>query len=67
MPGCRLQLLSDEFVRDADGAASIVGPTHREGRYRLRLDNGTEKLVRLDNERFRLLRCERGKNCAQNI
>ncbi|CAM9844118.1 unnamed protein product [Ectocarpus fasciculatus] len=55
-PGCRLQLLSDEFVRDADGAALIVGPTHREGRYRLRLDNGTEKLVRLDNERFRLLR-----------
>lgn len=55
-PGCRLQLLGDEFVRDAGGAAAIVSATHREGRYRLRLDNGTEKLLRLDSERFRLLR-----------
>eukprot|EP00752_Nemacystus_decipiens_P004683 g4271.t1 len=55
-PGCRLQLLGDEFVRDAGGAAAVVSATHREGRYRLRLDNGTEKLLRLDSERFRLLR-----------
>ncbi|CAM9277937.1 unnamed protein product [Pylaiella littoralis] len=56
LPGCRLQLLGDEFVRDAGGAAAVVAATHREGRYRLRLDNGTEKLLRLDSEIFRLLR-----------
>ncbi len=55
-PGCRLQLLGDEYVRDAGGAAAVVAATHREGRYRLRLDNGTEKVLRLDCERFRLLR-----------
>lgn len=49
-------MLGDEFVRDAGGAAAVVAATHREGRYRLRLDNGTEKLLRLDSERFRLLR-----------
>lgn len=56
VPGCRLQLLGDEFVRDSGGAAAVVAATHREGRYRLRLDNGTEKLLRLDSERFRMLR-----------
>ncbi|CAM9154596.1 unnamed protein product, partial [Hapterophycus canaliculatus] len=56
VPGCRLQLLSDDFVRDGGGEAAVVAATHREGRYRLRLDNGAEKLLRLDAERFRLLR-----------
>lgn len=55
-PGSRIQLLGDEFVRDAGGEATVVAVTGMPGRYRLRLDNGLEKLLRLDCERFRLLR-----------
>ncbi|CAM9984852.1 unnamed protein product [Scytosiphon promiscuus] len=61
VPGCRLQLLSDEFVRDGGGEAAVVSATHREGMLRHRKGRkadsfGAEKLLRLDAERFRLLR-----------
>lgn len=56
VPGSRLQLLSDEFVRNADGQATVVCSLGREGRYRVKLDSGKEKLLRLDCEHFRLLR-----------
>eukprot|EP00904_Undaria_pinnatifida_P000154 jgi/Undpi1/10139/HiC_scaffold_28.g12593.m1 len=55
-PGCRLQLLGDQFVRNNGGEAIVVADTDRLWRYRLRLDSGSEILVRLDSERFRLLR-----------
>lgn len=57
-PGLRIQLLSDEFVRNEEGEATILSATHREGQYRVRLEDGKEKLLRLDFERFRLLRCD---------
>lgn len=64
-PGCRLQLLGDQFVRNNGGEAIVVADTDRLWRYRLRLDSGSEILVRLDSERFRLLRLERTlKNIA---
>lgn len=56
MIGCRLQLLGDDYVRNAGGEAMLVAVTGRLGRYLLRLDGGKEKLIRLDSERFRLLR-----------
>lgn len=60
-PGCRLQLLGDQFVRNNGGEAIIVSATERLWRYRLRLDSGSEVLVRLDSERFRLLRFDTAK------
>lgn len=56
VPGCRLQLLGDEFIRYAGGEGTLVADTEREGQYRVRLDSGLEKLIRLDCERFRLQR-----------
>ena len=61
-PGCRLQLLGDQFVRNNGGEAIVVSATDRLWRYRLRLDSGSEMLVRLDSERFRLLRFDRMLN-----
>lgn len=55
-PGCRLQLLSDEFSREANGEGFIMAAVGTEGRYLVRLDRGTQKLIRLDCEHFRLLR-----------
>lgn len=55
-PGCRLQLLSDEFSREANGEGLVMAAVGTEGRYLIRLDSGVQKLIRLDCEYFRLLR-----------
>lgn len=55
-PGCRLQLLSEEFSREANGEGLVMAATGTEGRYLVRLDSGAQKLIRLDCEHFRLLR-----------
>ncbi|CAN0098039.1 unnamed protein product, partial [Sphacelaria rigidula] len=55
-PGARLQLLGDEFIRNDGGKATVVCASGRGARYRLRLESGKEKLLRLECEHFRLLR-----------
>lgn len=59
VPGSRIQLLGAEFARKSNGEAMVVASTENKGRYRVRLDSGEEKLLRLDSERFRLLRWEK--------
>ncbi|CAN0043266.1 unnamed protein product, partial [Choristocarpus tenellus] len=55
-PGVQLQLLGDEFIRHDGGGATLMNVTGKEGRYKVMLDCGDTKTLRLDCEPFRLIR-----------